>query len=163
MSENERKLKQEQNKIVAFLKENFLILFFFFVNLFVTTGMYFISDLQDGIIKNNDEKIEEYITTINKAKKEIDKVKGAKIFLFNNEKKIERYNKILDKFYELLWKDNIKIQITRKAMIISKYFIKQKPNLEKIDQFIYRLMAKKIKFQVLIYPVKDNKFLIQIR
>jgi len=102
MSENERKLKQEQNKIVAFLKENFLILFFFFVNLFVTTGMYFISDLQDGIIKNNDEKIEEYITTINKAKKEIDKVKGAKIFLFNNEKKIERYNKILDKFYELL-------------------------------------------------------------
>jgi len=162
-SQNSKEIKKEKSKIAIFLKENIVIVVFFIVNLIVTVWFYFISGIQDGLISNSNEKVQTYISAINKAVWKIKGVKGQKIYLFKDKEEINQYEKALNKFTKMFWEDNLKIQISPRMMLINKFYLDNVPPMTKIQDYIYWCVSNWIKMEVSSYPIKTNRFSLIIK
>jgi len=162
-SQNTKNKIKQENKIISFIKENIIIIWFFIINLIVATWLFFIVWVQQGIIDNWNDTIDNEIGTINKAYWKVLKVEWNKISLFKDTRKIELYTKALNKFLKMFWKDNVTIKLNGSIMSINKSYLNNHPNMSKIKDYIYWALANNIKLNINSYPIKTNVLGIIIR
>jgi len=164
MNDNKKQIEKEENKILAFLKENILIVIWSIVTWMIAIGFYFIKNSEVALYKELDTEINDMIDTIVTANSKLLDIQGKKINLFKDNKKINKYQVILDKFIKTFWQDSIKIKISQRSALLSKIFLDNKDHSEEVEKFIYWLLANWYKAEVMSYPTLSNpKFTIQIR
>lgn len=158
-----QKVRIQDSKMFIFLKENAVVLLFFFFWMIFTGLFWFLNNLQTSYIKEMRNNIDDKVSKITQARTFIEKYSAQKIKIINDVKGLNKYSVAIDVFDKYFGLDNAKISLNDKWIGISK-IVFNNISASKIKEFTLYLIDKK--YRVIINKMpddKNNKFNLSIK